>query len=263
MPGPLVDQLIATFNRDRPHQQSRLVMIETATLMENIRKNDPKSLADLITTTLKQRRYVPAPDAITAYSQLCIERQIVPSFLLTAGVVSTAPVDTDRDGIPDYRDSDSDGDKVPDATDNCRTVVNVDQTDSDGDGLGDACDSDADGDGLEDAWERNHGLNPLAADTDGALVNLLNPKTAVFFLAFVPQFVEPDAEHATLQLLVISAVYVAMGLVCDGGWAIVGGWLGSRLRHRSDVTRRARKASGVVYIALGAVTALTGRHAQA
>lgn len=98
---------------------------------------------------------------------------------------------------------------------------------------------------------------------DGALVNLLNPKTAVFFLAFVPQFVEPDADHATLQLLVISAVYVLMGLVCDGGWAIAGGWLGSRLRHRADVTRRARKASGVVYIALGAVTALTGRHAQA
>lgn len=98
---------------------------------------------------------------------------------------------------------------------------------------------------------------------DGALVNLLNPKTAVFFLAFVPQFVEPDAEHATLQLLVISAVYVLMGLVCDGGWALVGGWLGSRLRNRVDVTRKARKASGVVYIALGAVTALTGRHAQA
>lgn len=98
---------------------------------------------------------------------------------------------------------------------------------------------------------------------DGALVNLLNPKTAVFFVAFVPQFVEADARHATLQLLVISGVYVAMGLVCDGGWAMASGWVGGRLRGRVDVARKTRKASGVIYIALGAVTALTGRHAQA
>ncbi|HWL42866.1 MAG TPA: LysE family translocator [Ilumatobacter sp.] len=98
---------------------------------------------------------------------------------------------------------------------------------------------------------------------DGALVNLLNPKTAVFFVAFVPQFVEPNAEHATLQLLVISAVVVVMGLVCDSSWALASGWLGGRLRGRVDIARRTRKASGVVYIALGAVTALTGRHAPA
>ena len=98
---------------------------------------------------------------------------------------------------------------------------------------------------------------------DGALVNLLNPKTAVFFVAFVPQFVEPGAEHATLQLLVISAVYVAMGLFTDGAWALTSGWLGTRLRSRVNVTHRAHRASGVVYIALGAVTALTGRHASA
>lgn len=98
---------------------------------------------------------------------------------------------------------------------------------------------------------------------DGAMVNLLNPKTAVFFVAFVPQFVEPDAAHATLQLLVISAVYVAMGLLVDGSWAFTSGWIGARVRSTVGVARRARQASGVVYIALGAVTALTGRHAQA
>ena len=98
---------------------------------------------------------------------------------------------------------------------------------------------------------------------DGAVVNLLNPKTAVFFLAFVPQFVRPGAGDATTQLLVISTVYVAMGLVTDGGWAVASGWFGARLRHRGDVTRRAQRASGVVYIALGAVTAVTGRHPSA
>jgi threonine/homoserine/homoserine lactone efflux protein len=99
---------------------------------------------------------------------------------------------------------------------------------------------------------------------EGFVVNLLNPKTAVFFLALVPQFVEPGAGNATTQLLVISAVYVAMGLVCDGAWALTSGWVGARLAaRRSVVTRRVRRASGVVYIALGAVTAFTGRHANA
>jgi hypothetical protein len=88
-----VEKLIATFNADRPKQQSRLVMIKTSTLMEKIREKNPDSLAELITTTLLQRKYVPAPDSIRAYSELCSDRQIVPSFLLTAGVVSTAPVE--------------------------------------------------------------------------------------------------------------------------------------------------------------------------
>jgi threonine/homoserine/homoserine lactone efflux protein len=99
---------------------------------------------------------------------------------------------------------------------------------------------------------------------EGFVVNLLNPKTAVFFLAFVPQFVVPGAGNATAQLLVISAVFVAMGLLCDGAWALASGWIGARLAARRSATmRRVRRASGVVYIALGAATALTGRHASA
>jgi threonine/homoserine/homoserine lactone efflux protein len=99
---------------------------------------------------------------------------------------------------------------------------------------------------------------------EGFLVNLLNPKTAVFFLAFVPQFVEPGASHATSQLLVLSAVYVAMGLATDGSYALAAGSIGVRLRSRPrGVSRHARRASGVVYVALGLVTAFTGRHADA
>ena len=99
---------------------------------------------------------------------------------------------------------------------------------------------------------------------EGFVVNLLNPKAAVFFLAFVPQFVEPDAGSATVQLLVISAVYLALGLVCDTTWALTSGWFGARLAaRRGAVMRRLRRGSGVVYIALGAATALTGRHASA
>jgi len=99
---------------------------------------------------------------------------------------------------------------------------------------------------------------------EGFLVNLLNPKTAVFFLAFVPQFVEPGASHATSQLLVLSAVYVSMGLATDGSYALAAGSIGVRLRSRPrGVSRHARRASGVVYVALGLVTAFTGRHADA
>ncbi|MBN2803280.1 MAG: cellulose binding domain-containing protein [Deltaproteobacteria bacterium] len=52
-------------------------------------------------------------------------------------------VDTDGDGWPDYFDSDSDGDEIPDSIDNCRTFVNTDQMDSNNDGTGDACDTDS------------------------------------------------------------------------------------------------------------------------
>ena len=63
---------------------------------------------------------------------------------------------------------DSDGDGVPDITDNCPTVYNPDQADTDGDRIGDACDSDADGDGMPSTYEQAHAcLNPNVADGSG------------------------------------------------------------------------------------------------
>ena len=96
---------------------------------------------------------------------------------------------------------------------------------------------------------------------DGVVLNILNPKTAVFFLAFVPQFVDVDAGHSAAQVVVLGVVFIALGLVTDGAYALAGGWIGTRLRRSPRVARRSRTGTGVVYLGLGLTTALTSRSA--
>ncbi len=92
----------------------------------------------------------------------------------------------------------------------------------------------------------------------GFVVNLLNPKTAVFFVAFVPQFVDP-AGAARLQLLVLGALFVVAGLISDGLYAVGAGRIGRLLRRRPHFARRARYLSAGVYATLAVVTVVTGR----
>jgi threonine/homoserine/homoserine lactone efflux protein len=85
----------------------------------------------------------------------------------------------------------------------------------------------------------------------GVLVNVLNPKTALFFLAFVPQFVDPDQPVWT-QTIVLGFCWIALGLLSDGAYALAGGTLGGLLRrHRKAV----RYGSGATFVGLGAVAA--------
>ena len=95
---------------------------------------------------------------------------------------------------------------------------------------------------------------------DGVVLNVLNPKTAVFFLAFVPQFVDPHAAQPTLTLAVLGGVFIGLGVLSDGAYAFAGGWLGGRLRRSERLRRRQEVAAGVAYLGLGAVTALSGSH---
>ena len=90
------------------------------------------------------------------------------------------------------------------------------------------------------------------------LVNLLNPKTALFFFAFLPQFVDPARGSATTQILVLGACFVALGLLADQLTAAAAGALGERLRRRPHVVARLRFVEGPVYLALGAWAALAG-----
>ena len=57
---------------------------------------------------------------------------------------------------------------------------------------------------------------------EGLLSNVLNPKTALFFLAFLPQFIDPHA-HVAPQIVVLGLTFVALGLVTDSTWALVAG----------------------------------------
>jgi threonine/homoserine/homoserine lactone efflux protein len=85
----------------------------------------------------------------------------------------------------------------------------------------------------------------------GAVVNVLNPKTALFFLAFLPQFVDRDRTVWT-QIAVLGLVWVVLGLMSDGAWALAGGAVGRFLRRRQKAVRY---ASGGIFVGLGAVAA--------
>jgi len=90
----------------------------------------------------------------------------------------------------------------------------------------------------------------------GAVVNVLNPKTALFFLAFLPQFVDTDRGAVWSQVVILGLVFVALGLVSDSLYALAGDAVGSLLRRRA---RAMRRISGTIYIGLGAVAAFARR----
>jgi threonine/homoserine/homoserine lactone efflux protein len=97
--------------------------------------------------------------------------------------------------------------------------------------------------------------------SQGLIVNVLNPKTALFFLAFLPQFVDSSRGAAWAQVMVLGAVFVVLGLCTDGAYALLSGTAGSWLRRKSgsaSFRRGHRYVSGGVYLALGAATAVSG-----
>jgi threonine/homoserine/homoserine lactone efflux protein len=92
----------------------------------------------------------------------------------------------------------------------------------------------------------------------GIVVNVLNPKTALFFLAFLPQFVDPDAPHPALQIAFLGLLFGALGLVTDSLWALVTGTAGGLLRGSRRYLRAQRYVAGTIYVGLGVATALAG-----
>jgi threonine/homoserine/homoserine lactone efflux protein len=92
----------------------------------------------------------------------------------------------------------------------------------------------------------------------GVFVNILNPKLAIFFLAFLPQFVDTEAPHPSLQTLVLGMTLIAIGLLSDSMYALVGGTVGRMFRTRPGMARNSRVGAGIVYLALAGVAAFTG-----
>lgn len=98
---------------------------------------------------------------------------------------------------------------------------------------------------------------------DGFVVNALNPKTAVFFLAFVPQFVDPARGSATAQLLLLGGVFIGLGVVTDGAYAVGAAWVAGKVRPTAGPRPWGRWLTGATYIGLGAATAFGGRSTSA
>jgi threonine/homoserine/homoserine lactone efflux protein len=98
---------------------------------------------------------------------------------------------------------------------------------------------------------------------DGVVVNVLNPKTALFFLAFLPQFVDPDRGPVWTQTLALGALFTVLGVVSDGTYALVSAQVGQWLRRRRSETRsRGRFIEGGLLIGLG-VSSLAIPHRRA
>src|SRR5437764_10625669 len=95
----------------------------------------------------------------------------------------------------------------------------------------------------------------------GIVVNVLNPKTALFFFAFLPQFVDPNRAAAP-QIAVLGLMWIALGLMSDGLYAVLSGSVGSAVRRRPGFARVQRLVTGFVLIGLGVLAALTGRRTQ-
>ncbi len=94
--------------------------------------------------------------------------------------------------------------------------------------------------------------------SQGIVINVLNPKVGIFFLAFLPQFLDPSRGNMSLQILILGGVFSAIATASDLLYAMASGTIGSWLRKRSSVARLRGKFSGAIYIGLGAVAALTG-----
>jgi threonine/homoserine/homoserine lactone efflux protein len=92
----------------------------------------------------------------------------------------------------------------------------------------------------------------------GIVVNILNPKTALFFFAFLPQFVDASRGHVALQILVLGTLFAAMGITSDSLWALFAGTVAHRLNRNSRWNRTQRYVSGGMLISLGVATALAG-----
>jgi len=106
-------------------------------------------------------------------------------------------------------------------------------------------------------------VSPRQAFRQGILVNALNPKTALFFLSIFPQFVDPQADNATSQSLVLGVVFVILATLFNGSYAIMASSLRDRLLRGRSLYFMRRYVSGFMFLGLGILSATAGRPTKA
>lgn len=124
------------------------------------------------------------------------------------------------------------------------------------------------------AWRKLAGREPSASDVAGAagpsgpaggavfgqalLVAVLNPKTILFFLAFLPHFADPAQGALAAQLLLLGLLFVALAVTTDTLYVLAAGAIGTLLRRHPGFGRWERRVSALVYAALAALAAFAG-----
>jgi len=93
----------------------------------------------------------------------------------------------------------------------------------------------------------------------GAVVNVLNPKTALFFLAFLPQFVDPHRGSVTLQIAVLGMLFSLIALTSDAAYALLADALAGRVRRSGTGARLRRWVTGGIFVGLGISAAVARR----
>jgi len=119
--------------------------------------------------------------------------------------------------------------------------------------------------GIRKLWTTDDGTEEKAVKQEslsriywqGFAVNILNPKTALFFFAFLPQFVDPAKGNVTGQTLLLGAIFVGMALITDSLFALVASSLAGKLTGNKRFQKGQRYFAGLVYVGLGITTALT------
>jgi threonine/homoserine/homoserine lactone efflux protein len=112
------------------------------------------------------------------------------------------------------------------------------------------------GRGLDEAAAEAVPRTRRRAYMQGILVNLTNPKTIVFVFAFLPQFVDPNAHHAWLQVLVLGLSFTLLGFLSDSMYALAAGTIADRLRGSAGIARIQRWFGGGVLVGLGILAAV-------
>lgn len=94
---------------------------------------------------------------------------------------------------------------------------------------------------------------------DGVIITVFNPKVAIFFLAFLPQFVDPSRGAVPSQLLFLGLIYIALAIVTDGTYALLAGTLAEQVGSRRTRQKIAQRFAGIIYIGLGIGSTIAGR----